>query len=236
MSTAGRPTAYDVAEHYDSEYFGDLAARYRSRNRFARQRIANVFSLLPALESSRVIDLGCGMGTFTIEAAKRGARAVGIDPAPAAVAVARRVREAEGATSAAFVQADAARLPLRTASADLVLAADLTEHLDDDTLGRILGEAARTLRPGGTLVLYTPEHRHLFERLRDRGVLLRQDPSHIAVRTAESLASAVTDAGLRVQRITFLPSHLPGWNLLERALQRWVPVLRRRIGLIAIRA
>jgi ubiquinone/menaquinone biosynthesis C-methylase UbiE len=236
VSGSGRLTAYDVAEHYDAAYFDDLVARYRNRNRFARQRIANVLSLLPPLAGRRVIDLGCGMGTFTIETARRGARAVGIDPAPAALAAARRVKQSEAVDGAQFVRADAARLPVRTASADVVLAADLTEHLDDDTLARILGEAARTLRQGGTLVLYTPEHRHLFERLRERGILLNADPSHIGIRTADALAGAVSAAGLRVQRIAFLPSHLPGWNLLERALQRWVPLLRRRIGLVATRA
>ena len=42
-------TAYDVAGHYDAGYYADLAARYRTRNRFARQRIANVLSLLTDL-------------------------------------------------------------------------------------------------------------------------------------------------------------------------------------------
>jgi hypothetical protein len=40
-------------------------------------------------------------------------------------------------------------------------------------------------------------------------------------------------AGFSVEHITYLPSHLPVWNLLERALGRWIPLLRRRIGLVA---
>ncbi|MGH7551627.1 MAG: class I SAM-dependent methyltransferase [Longimicrobiales bacterium] len=229
-------TAYDVADHYDAAYFDDLAARYRERNRFARRRIENVFSLLPPVHGKSVIDLGCGMGTFTIECARRGAVAIGIDPAPAAVAAARRVADAEHARSAFFIQADAVRLPLGDESADVVLAADVTEHLDDETLGRVLREATRVLRPGGQLVLYTPEQRHLFERLRDHNVLLSPDPSHIAVRSADELAAAVAKAGLRVELVSYLPSHLPVWNLLERGFQRWVPLLRRRIGVRASRA
>ncbi|HSJ16026.1 MAG TPA: methyltransferase domain-containing protein [Longimicrobiales bacterium] len=227
-------TAYDVAGHYDEAYFADLSARYRRRNRFARQRIENVFSLLPAaLEGRHLLDVGCGMGTFAVEAARRGAIAVGLDPAPAAVAAARRVAAAEQAP-AAFIRGDAAALPLAGASMDVMLAADVTEHLDDETLRRVLREAARVLRPGGTLVLYTPEQSHLFERLRERGVL-DPDPSHIGVRSAAELVSAARAAGLRVERTTWLPSHVPGWNLLERGLGRWVPLLRRRIGLVALR-
>lgn len=227
-------TAYDVADHYDDAYFADLSSRYRTRNRFARRRIANVFSLLPELSGRTLVDLGCGMGTFTIEAAGRGAHAIGVDPAPAAVRAARAVAAAEQAEGAHFIRADAVRLPLRAAAADVVLAADLTEHLDDVTLARILREAGRILTAGGRLVLYTPDRHHLFERLRERGVM-KQDPSHIAVRSAGELRAAVESAGFDVERTTWLPSHLPGLGLAERMLARRVPLLRRRIGLIAIR-
>jgi SAM-dependent methyltransferase len=229
----GGVTAYDVAEHYDDDYFADLTARYRNRNRFARRRIANVFSLLDDVRGKRLLDLGCGMGTFTVEAATRGAVATGVDPAPAAVAAARRVAEAEGARQASFVRADAAVLPVRDGCADLVLAADLTEHLDDLTLARILREAGRALRTDGLLVLYTPDRHHIFERLRVMGVM-RQDPSHIGVRSAAELRAAVEAAGFTVRRSAWLPSHLPGLGLAERLLARWVPLLRRRIGIIAV--
>ena len=233
--TERKLTAYDVAGHYDAEYFDELSARYRRRNRFARQRIANVLALLPVLHGKRVVDLGCGMGTFTIETARRGAVTIGIDPAPAALAAARVVARAEAVSNASFVRADAVHLPLAAASADVVLAADVTEHLDDDTLAAVLAEARRVLRADGRLVLYTPDHAHVFERLRERR-LLEPDPSHIAVRSAADLAGAVARAGFRVLDVRQLPSHLPLWNLVERALQRRVPLLRRRIGLIASRA
>ncbi|HEX6558759.1 MAG TPA: methyltransferase domain-containing protein, partial [Longimicrobiales bacterium] len=84
-------TAYDVSDHYDDAYFADLSARYRTRNRFARRRIANVFSMLPELKGRRFLDVGCGMGTFTLEAAARGASAVGLDLAPAGIKAATRV-------------------------------------------------------------------------------------------------------------------------------------------------
>jgi SAM-dependent methyltransferase len=227
-------TAYDVAEHYDEAYFADLTARYRSRNRFARRRIANVFSLLPDPAGLTLLDLGCGMGTFTVEAAARGASAIGVDPAAAAVLAATAVALAEEQDGARFVRGDAANLPLRDGCADVVLAADLTEHLDDVTLARVLREAARALRPGGRLVVYTPERQHFLERLRDAGVL-RQDPSHIGVRTAADLQEAVESAGLVVRRTEWLPSHLPGLDLAERRFARWIPWLRRRIGIVAER-
>jgi len=228
------PTAYDVAAHYDDAYYADLADRYARRSRFARQRVANVLSLLPPLDGLTVVDIGCGMGTFAIECARRGARALGVDPAPAALPAARRVAEAEGVRGAWFARADGVRLPLADGSMDLALAADVTEHLDEATLASLLAEAARVLRPGGRLVLYTPSPTHVFERLRDSR-LLKPDPSHIGLRRAEDLVAAVRRAGLDVERVAYLPSHLPGWNRLERAFGRWVGALRRRIGIVALR-
>ena len=64
---------------------------------------------------------------------------------------------------------------------------------------------------------------------------MKQDPSHIGIRTGDALADAVRKAGFTIERLTYLPSHLPGWNLLERAFARWVPLLRRRQGIVARR-
>ncbi len=226
-------TAYDVAGHYDDSYFADLSERYRKRNRFARQRIANVFSLLPDVRNLRVIDIGCGMGTFTFEAASRGAKyALGVDLAASGIAAAQRLAREQGIARCSFLLADAATLPVTTAAADVAIAADFTEHLDDDTLRRVFAEAARIVKPGGRLIIYTPEASHLFEQLRERGILLEQEPSHIGIRSAAQLAQFARQAGFDVERTTYLPSHLPGWNILERALGRWVPLLRRRIGLV----
>jgi ubiquinone/menaquinone biosynthesis C-methylase UbiE len=226
-------TAYDVADHYDESYFADLSERYRKRNRFARQRIANVFSLLPEVRDLRVVDIGCGMGTFTFEAASRGARyALGVDLAASGIAAAQRLAREQGIARCSFLLADAATLPVKTATADVAIAADFTEHLDDETLRRVFAEAARIVKPGGRLIIYTPEASHLFEQLRERGILLEQEPSHIGIRSAGLLAQFAQQAGFNVERTTYLPSHLPGWNILERAFGRWVPLLRRRIGLV----
>lgn len=232
MKPRGSLTAYDVAAHYDDAYFAELTRRYHERNRFARRRIANVFALLPSPLAGRFIDLGCGMGTFTIEAARAGAFAVGVDPAAAAVTAAARVAHAEN-VRARFVRADAARLPFPSGSADVVLAADLIEHLDDDTLARILDEAHRVLRTDGTLVIYTPAGSHLFERMKDAGFLMKQDPSHIGVREPDALSRSVRAHGFSDLLVRFQPSHVPVLNVFERALARRVPLLRRRIGLVA---
>lgn len=56
--------------------------------------------------------------------------------------------------SATMTRADATHLPFRSGSVDLLLAADVIEHLDDDRAA--LREFVRVLRPGGHLVLTVP--------------------------------------------------------------------------------
>jgi SAM-dependent methyltransferase len=234
MSRPHAPTAYDVADRYDARYFADLADRYRRRSRFARRRMDNVFALLPPVSGRRVLDLGCGMGTFAIETARRGAAAVGIDLAAAALPEAAGLARAES-VAAPFVRADAATLPFADRSFDVALAADFTEHLDDRTLDRVAAELARVVRPGGTLVVYTPSPSHVLERLRRLG-LLEQEPSHIGLRHASELEGVFARHGFTTRRRQYLPSHLPLIDWLERATARWLPLLRRRIGLVFVRS
>jgi 2-polyprenyl-3-methyl-5-hydroxy-6-metoxy-1,4-benzoquinol methylase len=105
---------------------------------------------------ARVLDLGCAIGTFAVElAARPGLHVVGVDFSTTALAMAA---EHAGASRpdrrAAFVASAAEQLGLRDGAFDVVVAADVIEHLvDPETLVR---EAHRVLRPGGVLVLETP--------------------------------------------------------------------------------
>src|SRR5882757_10553132 len=86
--------------------------------------------LLPASEAvveaarvragERVLDVGCGTGNAALLAARAGARVIGVDPAARLLEVARAAATAEG-LDAAFVEGEAAALPLDDASADAVL-------------------------------------------------------------------------------------------------------------------
>lgn len=72
---------------------------------------------------------------------------IGVDLSPTATRVAR----AHGVD--AVVRGDACRLPFADASADVVVAGEILEHVAD--LPRAVAECCRVLRPGGTLVLDT---------------------------------------------------------------------------------
>lgn len=95
---------------------------------------------------SLLVDIGCGAGVLAPHVAHLGHRHMGVDVVAGSAGLAR----GRGITA---VVADARALPLADASADVVVAGEVLEHVPD--LDRVVAEATRILRPGGTLVIDT---------------------------------------------------------------------------------
>jgi SAM-dependent methyltransferase len=107
----------------------ELWGEHRSRYRFATQRVAG----------KRVLDVASGAGFGTQMLRQAGARAVALDYDDEAVA---------------DVRGDATRLPLADATLDVVVSFETLEHVADAQA--MVREIRRVLKPGGTLVLSTP--------------------------------------------------------------------------------
>lgn len=96
---------------------------------------------------ARVLDVGCGTGSATIAAAKRGAKVVGIDIS-APMIEAARLRAERGGTSATFIVADAQTHRFEPASFDLVLSRMGVMFFEDpvQAFTNLHGAASGTLR------------------------------------------------------------------------------------------
>jgi SAM-dependent methyltransferase len=101
--------------------------------------------LLPS-PGRRTVDIGCGEGRFTRELKGRGHQVIGIESSPSLVAAAR-----ESDPLMDIRLADAAALPLESASADLAVAF-MSLH-DVDAMPIAIREVARILEPAGKLCL-----------------------------------------------------------------------------------
>lgn len=140
---------------------------------------------LPA--TPRIYDLGCGTGHNLIMLQDLG-EATGIDMSAEALAHCRAL----GCRST--VQGDLTKLPLPDASADLVVASDILEHLDDDLAGA--REIARVVRPDGKVLVTVPAFRWLWGP--------QDDVSHHKRRyTRRELVALLERAGLELERATY---------------------------------
>jgi ubiquinone/menaquinone biosynthesis C-methylase UbiE len=109
-----------------------------------------LFALIGDVAGKRVLDVGCGEGTFAVSLRRRGAIVTAADPSWPMIAAARdRGRETENALS--LVQARGEQLPFADASFDLVVAKTVLCFVGDGQ--PFVSEMARVLCPGGRFVI-----------------------------------------------------------------------------------
>ena len=106
-----------------------------------------VMALLPSPSGQAVLDAGCGTGRYARLLMQAGARSVlGIDRSAAMLARACQC-------GASYVRADIRALPVRDASADVIVSGLMLPDLAD--LEQVLSEWHRALTPGGVVVCST---------------------------------------------------------------------------------
>ena len=113
---------------------------------FAIEKRLQVLFKHLSLRNRRVLDLGCGNGSYTQEMAERAHSVIGVD--------------AELSNLTSFVApiprllAFGEKLPFPSSTFDVVTMIEVLEHTTDDHA--VLAECHRVLRPGGHLALFVP--------------------------------------------------------------------------------
>ena len=116
---------------------------------------ASIGVLAQVKAGDRVLDVGCGSGRLTLAAqewAGAEGEAVGIDPSPEMIRVARKNAERAG-LRAKFELGVVEALPFPEASFDVVLNRLMLHHLPGDLKQRGLNEMRRVLKPGGVCLV-----------------------------------------------------------------------------------
>jgi len=114
---------------------------------------------LPVVEpgSRSLVDVGCGTGAFTMGAARRGYRSLGLSWDKRNQSVAQQRAKICKADTATFEVQDVRRLDERPDLAeqfDVAICCECIEHILDDV--KLMQDIAQCLKPAGTLLLTTP--------------------------------------------------------------------------------
>lgn len=155
---------------------------------FRRHEAAYEFAL-PLAAGRRVLEVGCGEGYGTALLSSRAADIVGIDYDTVAVAHASRTYP-----GVEFVRANLAALPVANRSVDLLATLQVIEHVWNHP--EFVGEGLRVLRPGGRMLVTTP-NRLTFSPGLDEPV----NPFHTVEFTAVELAALLSECGFAVETV-----------------------------------
>jgi SAM-dependent methyltransferase len=193
-------------------------------------------SFLAPRAGELVVDLGCGSGRALLWNRDLGATTVGIDIAP--------FFSREARSGIDLMLGDLRRLPFADATFDKAWSLDVLEHLSPEALAAMLKEAARVLKPGGSLFVYTHVRKNapIAAGLKWINVLARQleklelidlrqerlrKSDHLnPLRDVPHLEEVVRTAGFRIGKIRYYTPIVGGLvenifvRLAERALAR----------------
>jgi SAM-dependent methyltransferase len=163
----------------DDEALGRLVARLESRAKdavFARlfEKYAQQLALP---QGARVLEVGCGTGATLRMLARRAGfsgTACGVDQSRHFIEAANRFAQAENiGDRATFQLGDAHSLDFPAATFDVVIAHTLISHVTEPA--KVLGEMARVVRPGGTVVIFDGDYASLTYAYPDHSFGQRMD-------------------------------------------------------------
>ena len=185
----GRETDYRAAIYRD--YARIVQGKGSAFDRAAADRWAPCLDYylrgwLPGDRDANVVDLGCGDGRFLYLLSKKAYRNLtGVDASESQTAIARQVVDSvENMDALRYLRGCAGEI-------HLLLAIDLLEHLNKGEALEFIALCASRLRPGGRLIIQTPNAASPFF-----GAVRYGDYTHEQAFTPSSLAALLTRAGL----------------------------------------
>lgn len=143
----------DLYEQNASSWWDADSRAFRSLHRVNAFRMALLNAWIgPDWQARKVVDLGCGGGLSCEHLARQGADIIGVDQGFQGLQAARRAATKEGGRRR-YIRADIRQAPLQAGTAEVVLLADVLEHVTP--FAQVVAEAARITADNGFLYVNT---------------------------------------------------------------------------------
>ena len=226
-----QPEAEELYALYGETYFhnddsGEVGyTNYIEDERNIRKTVNKRFDHIERfIDSGRMIDVGCAMGFFIDEAAKRNWQVEGLDVSDFAT---RYVRENFGHTAHCGSLMD---VDLPENAYDLVTMYDVIEHVPDPK--GYVERVSQLMRSGGIFELATPDVGSLPARLTGkRWIGYKLSDEHVYYFSVKTLSRMLDEAGFDVVHVRHIGKHVTLRLFLDR-LGFYVPWLSKPLELL----
>lgn len=181
----------------------------------------------------KILDVGCGSGVFSDAMASRGARVLSVDANADAIAYATKTFARDGMeVRRGYLD----ELSLPDASFDAATVLEIIEHVYIDQVRKLLADLRRVIKPGGRLLITTPNYRGLWpmiEWLTDRfskAAHMHED-QHVLHFRRKMLRDVLLEAGFEIVSLRTYCTFAPFLAAVSTGLANATERLERKIDL-----
>jgi len=177
-----------VKTNYNIEIDGrpDVSGEKNHRIRFSHE-----FTELYSKKSNKILDIGCGTGSFLFRIQDKK-KCVGIDLEEIALRIAKKY-----CPTSTFLKGSVLKLPFKNDEFDVVTLWEVIEHIPKGTEMKAFSEIFRVLKKNGLLVLSTP-NKNLLSNLLDPAYFLRGHRHY----NAKNLMELIESCGFLIKNNT----------------------------------
>jgi SAM-dependent methyltransferase len=176
----GGGSGYSEYESQEAEYLSTF-----------REDVRRIKEFVP---SGKVLEVGCGYGYFLQCAVEAGYDAYGIDLSPSAVKWASE--RLPGRVFCGLLE----EVPeIQGEQYDVIFGSHLIEHITSP--GEFLEQAAKLLRPGGLIVMVTPNVESLLSRVSGKRWVSYKIPEHVSYYSPRTITELLRRSGFSVTTV-----------------------------------
>lgn len=158
MSTMTKITSKDYDQNVLKEGLQfQIDKFYEPKDAQMGKRVSVIMDMIELNKGGKVLDVGCGAGTFAFHCARHNLFSIGMDYSLESVKMAIALCDRFGVSDKAkFIVGNSVSFPFKACYFDQIIAADFIEHITQEEKNRFLKEAHRALKPGGKIIVFTP--------------------------------------------------------------------------------
>ena len=141
---------FGVLKYVEKMLLGTSGILYENIKNLKKYPIANIpFAKLLRNEDILLLDIGCGWGRWTINAAQKGYISIGIDKSLSSLIAAKKIAEKFKLKNYNFICCDVTQLPLKKGIFDKVFSFSFLQHFSENNLKIILQNIAQKMKKNG---------------------------------------------------------------------------------------